>query len=189
MNQYAALLRGINVGGKNLIKMTELKACFEALGFRNLSTYIQSGNVIFSSDESDRAKLTSQVEDALSKTFNYSSRVVLRSFKEMKNIVAHAPKGFGSDPATYRYDVIFLKEPLTAAKAMKSVSTKEGVDQAFAGKGVLYFSRLISKAAQSRLTRIITMPVYQSMTIRNWNTTTKLLKMMEEARPNQAARR
>ena len=62
---------------------------------------------------------------------------------------------------------------------MQSVTTKEGVDQAFAGKGVLYFSRLISRAAQSRLARIITMPVYQSMTIRNWNTTTKLLSMME----------
>ena len=64
---------------------------------------------------------------------------------------------------------------------MRSVTTKEGVDQAFAGNGVLYFSRLISKAAQSRISRIITMPVYQSMTIRNWNTTTKLLDMMEAA--------
>jgi len=181
MNQYAALLRGINVGGKNLIKMTDLKACFEALGFENVSTYIQSGNVIFSAEESARTRLISQVEDALSKTFNYKSRVVVRSYKEMKNVVAHAPKGFGRDPATYRYDVIFLKEPLTAARAMKSVTAKEGVDQAFAGKGVLYFSRLISKASQSHLTRIITMPVYQSMTIRNWNTTTKLLNMMEAA--------
>jgi len=189
MNQYAALLRGINVGGKNLIRMTELKACFEALGFKNVNTYIQSGNVIFSSDKTARTRLTSQVEDALSRTFNYKSRVVVRSYKEMENIVVDAPKGFGSNPATYRYDVIFLKEPLSAARAMKSVTTKEGVDQAFSGKGVLYFSRLISKAAQSRLTRIITMPVYQSMTIRNWNTTTKLLKMMEVARPNQAARR
>ena len=184
-----AYLRGINVGGKNLIKMTELKACFEALGFKNVSTYIQSGNVIFSAEKSARTRLTSQVEEALSKTFNYKSRIVVRSYKEMKNIVAHAPKGFGSDPATYRYDVIFLKEPLTAAKAMKSVTTKEGVDQAFAGKGVLYFSRLISKATQSHLTRIISMPVYQSMTIRNWNTTTKLLKMMEAARTDQATRR
>jgi uncharacterized protein (DUF1697 family) len=184
MNQYAALLRGINVGGKNPVRMTELKTCFEALGFESVSTYIQSGNVIFSAEESARTRLTSQVEDALSKTFNYSSRVVLRSYQEMKNIVAHAAEGFGSDPASYRYDVIFLKEPLSAARAMKSVTTKEGVDQAFAGKGVLYFSRLISKAAQSHLPRIISMPVYQSMTIRNWNTTTKLLKMMEAARPD-----
>jgi uncharacterized protein (DUF1697 family) len=181
MNQYVALLRGINVGGKNLIKMTELKACFEALGFKNVRTYIQSGNVLFNADETDRARLTSQLEDALSMTFSYTSRVVVRSDKEMKDIVAHAPKDFGSDPASYRYDVIFLREPLTSAEAMKSVTTKEGVDQAFSGNSVLYFSRLISKAAQSHLTRIITMPVYQSMTIRNWNTTTKLLNMLEAA--------
>ena len=177
---YVALLRGINVGGKNLIKMAELRACFEALGFQNVRTYIQSGNVLFGTDEPDQARLTSQIEDALSKTFNYQSRVVVRSDEEMKAIVANAPKGFGSDPATYRYDVIFLKEPLNAAEAMKSVTTKEGVDQAFAGDGVLYFSRLISKATQSRLSRIVSMPIYQSMTIRNWNTTTRLLNMLEE---------
>ena len=62
---------------------------------------------------------------------------------------------------------------------MKSVTTKEGVDQAFAGKGVLYFSRLSSRATQSQLSRIIMLPVYQNMTIRNWNTTTKLLNMLE----------
>jgi uncharacterized protein (DUF1697 family) len=180
---YVALLRGINVGGKNLIKMTELKACFESLGLKNVRTYIQSGNVLFSTDETDQARQTGRLEDALSRTFNYTSRVVVRSAEEMKAIVAHAPEGFGSDPATYRYDVIFLKEPLTSAEAMESVSIKEGVDQAFAGNGVLYFSRLISKATQSRLARIIGTPVYQSMTIRNWNTTTKLLNMLETDNP------
>jgi uncharacterized protein (DUF1697 family) len=179
MNQYVALLRGINVGGKNLIKMTDLKLCLEDVGFKDVHTYIQSGNVLFSAAGSDQGKLTKEVEDALSKTFNYESRVVIRSRKQMKDIVAHAPKGFGSDPATYRYDVIFLKEPLGAAKAMKNVATKEGVDQAISGKGVLYFSRLSSQATQSKLARLTAMPMYQSMTIRNWNTTIKLLSMLE----------
>ena len=179
MSPYVALLRGINVGGKNLIKMTDLKACFEGLGFKEVRTYIQSGNVLFSAAGLSQANLTKRIEETLSKTFNFQSRVVVRSLKQMKEIVTQAPKGFGSAPATYRYDVIFLKAPLIAARAMESVTTKEGVDRAIAGKGVLYFSRLISRAAQSHLTRTITMPVYQSMTIRNWNTTTKLLSMME----------
>jgi uncharacterized protein (DUF1697 family) len=179
MNQYVALLRGINVGGKNLIKMTDLKACFEELGLKDVHTYIQSGNVLFSAAGSDQAKLTKQIEHTLSKMFKYESRAVVRSLKQMKDIVTQAPNGFGIDPTTYRYGVIFLKGPLTASEAMKSVSMKEGVDHAFAGKGVLYFSRLISQATQSHLTRIIGMPVYQSMTIRNWNTTTKLLNIME----------
>jgi uncharacterized protein (DUF1697 family) len=75
--------------------------------------------------------------------------------------------------------VIFLKEPLTASQAVKSVAVKPGVDAAFIGPGVLYFSRLIARASQSHLTRIIALPIYQSMTIRNWNTTSKLLALME----------
>ena len=179
MTQYVALLRGINVGGNNIIKMNALKACFESLGFKDVRTYIQSGNVLFRAAGSNQASLTKRIENALSKSFNYKSRVVLRSQKQLKAIVAKAPKGFGSDQDTYRYDVLFLKAPLTASKAMKSVSMKEGVDEAYAGKDVLYFSRLISKATQSRLSRIASMPVYQNMTIRNWNTTTKLLNLLE----------
>lgn len=178
MTQYVALLRGINVGGNNIIRMTDLKACFESLGLKDVRTYIQSGNVLFRATGSAQS-LTKRIENALSKSFGYEPRVVVRSQKQMKEIVANAPKGFGSDQSTYRYDVLFLKDPLTAAKAMKSVSMKEGVDEAYAGKGVLYFSRLDSKATQSRLNRIASMPVYQNMTIRNWNTTTKLLNLME----------
>jgi uncharacterized protein (DUF1697 family) len=179
MNSYLALLRGINVGGKNRIKMADLKACFEGLGFEDVRTYIQSGNVIFGAEEVDQGTLAGQIEDALSRTFDYEIPVVVRSGDELNDIVKQAPEGFGSDPDTYRYDVIFLKEPLTPAEAMPWVSTKAGVDEAFAGPGVLYFSRLISKASQSHLSRIVSTPVYQSMTVRNWNTTSRLLSMME----------
>lgn len=181
MDLYVCLLRGINVGGKNLIKMAELAAGFEALGFTQVRTYIQSGNVIFCAGEPGRPGLESWIEEALSNVFQYDSTVVMRSYGEMKDIVQRAPAGFGSEPSTYRYDAIFLKEPLTSAEALKSIATREGVDQVFAGDGVLYTTRLISRAAQSRLTRIITSPIYPSITIRNWNTTTKLLELMGAA--------
>lgn len=180
MSQYVALLRGINVGGKNLIEMAALKACFESQGFRAVTTYIQSGNVLFTSSDSGRAKLTGRIEQVLTATFSYRASVVLRSRKQLRAIVEGAPEGFGADPTLYRYDVIFVKEPLTAAAAMKDVLTRPGVDEACAGSGVLYFSRLISKAPQSLLSRLASMPIYQNMTIRNWNTTQKLLAMMEE---------
>ena len=180
-SRYVALLRGINVGGNNIIKMTELKTCFEQLGFKCVATYIQSGNVLFETSEGNLTRLTERIERALSKHFNYQSRVVVASHDELKHAVEHAPKGFGSQPAKYRYDVIFLRAPMTATEAFKSVMTKAGVDKAYAGKGVLYFSRLIAKATQSRLSRIVQLPVYQSMTIRNWNTATKLLALMERA--------
>ena len=178
--QYLALLRGINVGGSNIIKMADLKACFENMGFTDVATYIQSGNVLFRSAEKNKTKLTQKIEKALSERFSYKSRMVVVAHKELRRIVDGAPKGFGKDLDKYRCDVIFLKEPLTARDAMKNVSIKVGVDQAYMGKDVLYFSRLISKATQSHLSKIIALPMYQNMTIRNWNTTTRLLALMEK---------
>ena len=99
----------------------------------------------------------------------------------MNAVVAGAPAAFGTRPTEYRYDVIFLKQPLIADEAMKSVPVNPGVDRVFAGDGVLYCSRLISKASQSRLARITAKPVYQHMTIRNWNTTRKLVELMESS--------
>ena len=178
--QYVALLRGINVGGGNVIKMADLKACFERCRLDNVATFIQSGNVVFDTFEDDPARVTRKLEAALSRTFNpYQGRIVVCSHAKLRRIVAKAPKGFGTEPTKYRYDVIYLRPPLKAAHAIKSVSTKEGVDQAFAGLDVLYFCRLIARASESRLARIVGLPIYRDLTIRNWNTTNKLLALMD----------
>lgn len=178
--QYLALLRGINVGGKNIIKMADLKACFESMGLSDVATYIQSGNVLFKPPEGDKANLADYIEQALSERFNYQSRVVVVPHKALEKVVDGAPPGFGGEMDQYRYDVIFLKEPLTPEAAMTKLSIKDGVDRAYAGEHVLYFSRLISRASQSRLAKIVALPEYQNMTIRNWNTTTRLLALMNE---------
>lgn len=179
-NHLLALLRGINVGGKNIIKMAELRACFEDMGFADVATYIQSGNVLFTDVGRNRKNLVSEIERGLSKRFNYESSVVVVSQDELEKVAKHAPRGFGENSAKYRYDVLFLKGPLTAREALKSVRTREGVDKVHAGKGVLYFSRLISRASQSYLSKITQLPVYQQITVRNWNTTTKLLDLMQK---------
>ena len=178
-HKYVALLRGINVGGKNLIKMAELKACFENAGYQNVRTHIQSGNVLFESPETDTVKLTGEIEKILSKTFNYKPVVVVRSDTDLKEVVNKAPSGFG-DPG-FRYDVIFLKDPATPKEFMPQFRPREGVDTVTAGKHVVYFSRDASQLTKSRVSLIVALPIYQSMTIRNWNTTVKLLKMMEES--------
>jgi uncharacterized protein (DUF1697 family) len=179
MSQYVALLRGINVGGNNMIPMAALRTCFEAQGLEGVVTYIQSGNVLFSAGEPASAKLARRIEAALASTFNYKASLVLRTRKQMQEIVGGAPAGFGAQPDKYRYDVVFLMSPVTAAAAIKIVPTREGVDRAYAGSGVLYFARLAAKATQSRLPKVASMPIYQSMTIRNWRTTTTLLQMMQ----------
>lgn len=178
--KYVALLRGINVGGNNSIKMPVLKTYFEKAGFKNIQTYIQSGNVIFESTETDFHSLTGKIEKTLSRELGYPMRIVLVSQRQLKQIIKNIPKGFGAKPDQYRYDVIFLIPPMTSAKAIKEMPIKEGVDEMWAGKGVVYFSRLIKKATQSKLSRIVGTPIYKNMSIRNWNTTSKLLSLIEQ---------
>lgn len=182
MSKHVALLRGINVGGSNIIKMVDLRACFEAHGYLGVRTYIQSGNVIFEADRAKKAKdLEARIESMLREHFDYEAIVVLRTEAELASVVERAPPGFGEEPSKYRYDVIFLKAPLTAKAALASVAAKEGVDRAWTGPGVLYFSRLARKASSSRLSKIVSSPIYPKITIRNWNTTSKLLALMREA--------
>lgn len=179
MKKFVALLRGINVGGKNIIKMSDLKACFVSMGFSAVATYIQSGNVVFAAKAADAPTLAGKIERALSARFKFPARVVVVTRAELGQAVRGAPKGFGASPEKYRYDVVFLKKPLVATIAMKSVSTRPGVDEAHAGKRVLYFSRLIARAAESRLPKLVQTAAYAHMTIRNWNTTTALLALMD----------
>jgi uncharacterized protein (DUF1697 family) len=178
MARYVALLRGINVGGNNLIRMADLRACLEADGFDDVRTYIQSGNVVFTATGSS-ATLTARLERTLSAAFGYEATVAVRSARQFRAIVDAAPEGFGVDRERYRSDVIFLMRPLTPARAIAQVPTREGVDRAWTGPGVLYFERLAARASQSRLSKIASLPIYRSLTIRNWATTCRLLEMVE----------
>ncbi|MEO1056516.1 MAG: DUF1697 domain-containing protein [Actinomycetota bacterium] len=172
-----ALLRGINVGGKNIISMTDLCVVFEAVGFDGVQTYIQSGNVVFTTD-SALGSLEQSIEAALVAQLDTSVKVVVRSRRQMHSVVANAPDGFGSDRDRYLSDVVFLRKGLTPKRALAAVSLREGVDQVWPGTGVLYMARLAERRAQSRLSRLASTPEYQHMTIRNWATTTKLLEML-----------
>jgi uncharacterized protein (DUF1697 family) len=179
MPRYVALLRGINVGGKNLIPMPALKTAFEEAGFQDVTSYIQSGNVLFTAPPGGQAELTMSVERLIRTAFDhYDASVVLRSKGQMRAIVEKRPKGFGSEPTTYRYDVCFLKPGTTSKQVIAGLPLKEGVDRIWGGTGVVYFSRVTSRATQSRLNRVASLPVYKQMTIRNWNTTTKLAELL-----------
>ena len=180
MKRYVALLRGINVGGNNLIKMTALKACFEKQGLLEVVTYIQSGNVVFGRRRGRRDTLARRIERALAAAFRYDANVVLRTHKEMQRHRRARPEGL-RDAA--RQVPVRRHLPEGAAdrgrRRSRAWPTAPGVDEAHAGPGALYFSRLISEASQSRLSKIVSSPIYKSVTIRNWNTTTKLLRMMD----------
>jgi len=176
---YIALLRGINVGGKNIIKMETLKQCFVNMEFPDVKTYIQSGNVIFSTQESDKRKLVETIENQLLKIFSFEIKTAIFTATELKEIVENAPEGFGSEPEKYRYDVWFLLPAVTASEIVAHVRLREGVDLLWAGKNAVYTSRLTSEMGRSYFSKIMQTPVYKTITIRNWNTTRKLLEMVK----------
>ncbi|HBG69755.1 MAG: hypothetical protein A2W93_09815 [Bacteroidetes bacterium GWF2_43_63] len=176
--RYVALLRGINVGGKNVIPMKDLKSLFEQCDFSDVETYIQSGNVMFSCEISDVAKIKKEITINLKKYMGTDIPLVLLSAEQLRNVVTNAPLWFGAEPALFKYDVAFLDPEINAETLLPKISLKEGVDCAAAGHGVLYFSKLIEKESQSRLPKIIALPEYRMMTIRNRNTTLKLSELV-----------
>ena len=179
---YVALLRGINVGGKNIVRMADLRAAFSSAGYAAVGTYIQSGNVVFESDAAPEA-FERDIETMLERAFGRSLVVVVRSHRQFREVVRGAPDGFGAAPDVHHCDVIFLKAPLSSGQALRTVELRDGVDQAWPGDGVLYFSRVSERLSQSRMSRIVSTPQYQRMTIRNWRTTTRLLSLLDERAP------
>ena len=174
------LLRGINVGGKNKVPMKELRTCLEKLGFANITTYIASGNVILESEKSAE-KVKSIIEKALPDTFKLDSeliKVLVMTKSQLKSVIDKKPKGFGESPEKYHSDAIFMMD-IDPHEAMLVFSPKEGIDMVWEGSGVIYSQRLSAQRTKSRLSKIVGTTAYKSMTIRNWNTTMKLLEMLK----------
>jgi uncharacterized protein (DUF1697 family) len=181
MNSYLILLRGINVGGKNKVPMSDLKKCLEELGFSSVSTYIASGNAILKSDKSAK-KVQDLIEEALPKKFKLDSeliKVLVLTRKQLQAVIDKKPEGFGDEPDKYHSDAIFLMD-FDVKEAMSVFNPREGVDKVWAGDGVIYSQRLSAQLTKSRLGKIVGTPPYKSMTIRSWNTTTKLLELMQK---------
>jgi len=177
---YLILLRGINVGGRNPVPMARLRTLLEDLGYKDVSTYIASGNVLLRSDKTPAA-VKAEIEAALPMTFDLHSErldILVLTRDQLHAVIAEKPKGFGEQPETYSSDAIFLIG-IDAAEAMQVFDPRPDVDTVWAGNGVIYSQRLSAQRTKSRLGKIVGTPAYMSMTIRNWNTTTKLLELLE----------
>jgi len=180
MNTYIILLRGINVGGKNKVSMTELKKYLEELGFANVATFIASGNVILQSNK-HTDDIKAQIEAVLPKTFKLDSELIkalVLSRNQLQAVIDHRPKGFGDEPDKYHSDAIFLMD-IDVTQAMPAFNPREGVDKIWPGNSVIYSQRLSALRTKSRLNYAMSSPLYKSMTIRSWNTTIKLLDILK----------
>ena len=175
--KYIALLRGINVGGNNKVSMGELKACFENAGFKNVLTYINSGNVIFNSDEPDLLLLAKQCEDAIELQFKLPIRVALIEANELKEALEHAPTWWGVDTAS-KHNAIFVIPPATAEGIIADVGdVKPEYEKLDFYHSMLFWSAQINTFSRTRWSKIVEKKSYQDITIRNINTTRRLLEL------------
>ncbi|MDR1992803.1 MAG: DUF1697 domain-containing protein [Nitrososphaerota archaeon] len=180
MQTYIALLRGINVGGNNKIAMPELKKAFEDHGFTNVSTYINSGNVIFNSDF-DEPTVQSACEALIEFEFGLKITVGIISAEELRDALAHAPNWWNNDPES-KHNAIFVIPPMTAQEVFAIVGEIkiEYEKQVYHGK-VIFWSAQIATFSHTRWTKMVHHESIRNVvTVRNANTALKLAALTGE---------
>jgi uncharacterized protein (DUF1697 family) len=174
---WVALLRGINLASRNRVSMAELRTVLEDAGYGSVTTYIQSGNVLFTKRASDRARLARRLETAVADAFGVSAAVVLRTFEEVREVERSQP--FGAD--TSRTFVSFLAaEP--EPKRVRSLADLEVAPDEFRVVGSDVFLRYPNGVQGARLTgAVLERTIGVPGTMRNWKTVTKLAELAAAA--------
>jgi uncharacterized protein (DUF1697 family) len=180
MPVYVALLRGINLGGHKKIKMDELRASLAAMGFDEVKTYIQSGNVVFKTAKiSDRA-LSKKIEASILSNFGHSVSVMIRTAEEIKQVIANNPFLKQPDIDQTKLHVMFLAEP-PAQSALKQLETLVLKPDQFRSLGKELYFYLPNGVAESAvmkkpIDRVLAIPT----TMRNWKTVNTVQQMCTE---------
>ena len=175
---YMALLRAINVGGKNILKMDELKRIFEKMLFSDVKTYIQTGNVLFDTNEKDKIKLAKKIEKTLLDETNKEIMVLILTLSDIKDIIKDIPKEFGENNEKYKYDVLFLIDPLKPKDIMNQIKIIDGEDKIYGGKKAIYVKRLAKKLTGSYIIKAL--KISENITVRNLKITKEIYKLMLE---------
>ena len=176
---YLALLRGINVGGNSLVKMDVLKAALTTAGFESVRTYIQSGNVFFASEISDKAKLAQSIATCVKNTFGVSAGVAVFTKDEWQKILDNAPAWWGKRD-DWKHNLLVLIGTYDISQVVAAVGTlKPEIEAMQPGDGVLYQSMSLKLFGRTTTGKLASNPVYKQMTVRNYTTATKLLKLFD----------
>jgi uncharacterized protein (DUF1697 family) len=165
---FIALLRGINVGGNKKVEMKNLKILFESLGYRNVSTYINSGNVIFESTK-NQAVIKKEVEINLKRYFGFEIPVLIKSQQEMKKIADAIPKEWQND-LMQKSDVAYLFEEVDSPRIINELPLKKEYIHIRYVKGAIYWNVKRKEYNKSHLNKLIQHKAYLFMTMRNVNT-------------------
>lgn len=175
--KYIALLRGINVGGNNKVEMKKLKNIFETLGYENVSTYINTGNVVFESGDKDIKKMTSAIEKALENNLGIAIRVVLRDKANIQDLAEKIPKDWRND-AEQRTDVLFLWDEFDDEKSIELIKTNPDVDNLKYMDGAIVWNVNRKHYTKSGMNKFVGTSLYKHMTARNVNTVRKLAELL-----------
>ena len=179
MISYVALLRGINVGGNNIIPMAALAKTFERMKFSSVRTFIASGNVIFQAPTQDLRKLEQKIEKQLEKEFDYEATVVVKSKSEMDAIDKGIARDWKKLDEKQRYYVIFLRHAIDNKRLLEQFEARAGVETLTYVPGALLWAAKKSDIGKSTVSRkLLAKPIYQEVTVRNVNTTRKLVELM-----------
>ena len=174
---YVALLRGVNVGGNNMISMAALKADFMKLGFQEVASYINSGNILFKVRDADTRKLERKIEAMLSKRYQLDCKVVVRSLPEMAKLVENLPRTWNGD-AEWRYNVIFLRHTIDSEKIVSTLAPKPDIEDVVYRPGTLLWRAQVKHVTRTTMVKLSGQKTFQDMTVRNVNTTKKLYELM-----------
>lgn len=178
--KYVALLRGVNVGGANLISMAGLKQHAEEIGLKNVRTYINSGNLLFETDRRDTERIAALIEEHMQHNYSANVRVVIIDEHQYRRIFEGAPKGWGEKPG-WKYNTVFLIPPYSVDEILADIGAiKPDIEILEEGEGVLYQAVEFAKFGRSTTGKIASRSSYKYMTLRNWNTTRKLAKLLDE---------
>ena len=177
---YVALLRGINVGGKNKVDMRKLKATFEQAGMSEVTTYINSGNVVFRDNRRKSPKIVSVLEEAIADDLGFGIKVLVRDLPAIRKVTKALPDKWTND-ATMRCDVLFLWETFDRKDIVKELTIRPEIEDVVYVPGSLIWRIDRSNQTRSGLVKIIGTDLYKGTTIRNCNTVRKLAEMMESA--------
>jgi uncharacterized protein (DUF1697 family) len=170
---YVAFLRGVNVGGKGMVSMAAIREALVALGLSDVRTYINSGNVIFSTRPSDAKRLTARIEKALEQHAGMAIKVLVMDHRALKKMVDAIPRSWVDDKTMRTYVLLLWKE-LDDRGILDRLPTRPGVDELRYTPGAVVWRVDREDVGRSRMNRIVGTPMYKKITIRSANTMRKL---------------
>ena len=181
---YVALLRGINVGGNNLVDMKKLKTTFESIGFRNVVTYINSGNIIFEELTERLDTIVTAAETAIRRDFQLDVKVLVRDYDNIDTICRELPHGWVKNDSM-RTDVMFLWEKYDSPEVLEKLKISM-VDNVRYMPGAILWNVEGKDYSKSGMTKLVGTDLYRNMTIRNVNTVRKIHQIMSAADGRQS---